>query len=60
MKIISLIPNAECVFCRKQKDEICVVELDNGRKARLCWQDLQNMVRMNMQEAADAPRKTGA
>lgn len=60
MKILTLIPNATCGFCEKQKDEICEVELENGRKARLCWPDLQKMVRMNLKETDDASRKASS
>lgn len=60
MKILNLLENEECSFCRKEKDEICEVEMENGRKAKLCWRDLQKMVRMTLRETGDAPRKASS
>lgn len=57
MKILKLLENQRCSFCRKEKDEVCEVELERGRNAVLCWRDLQKMVRMTLKEIGDVPKE---
>ena len=54
MKILS-VASGTCDFCEKQKDEIVEVEMENGRKSKLCYRDLQKIVRLNLKEAERAP-----
>ena len=50
MKIHAIIKNQECSFCRKQKDKLYDIELEQGRRKKLCLKDMEKMLDMLFEE----------
>ncbi len=56
LTIRRLIDNAECHWCRKEK-EVCEVSLQNGTTVKLCWTDLKRAVKTGLLTAENGQAK---